>query len=299
MTTSLAQRQLLRWQAASLGPLLLFYLVLTVLPVINLVAMSLAEVSWAEGHAQWRWVGGANLEAVFADPVYLAGVRNTAWFAALSVAIQMVLGFVLALLVSRTTRGAQAWRLVFLLPILMPGIVIGAIWKLMYDADFGVVNQLLGVIGVAGRDWTGSPALALGAVIAVDVWHWTPFVFLLMLAGLESLPQDVFEAARVDATPWWRELWRITLPLMLPTLVVTLVFRTVMAFKVFDEIYLLTSGGPGTATEVISFSIYRSFFVQGRSGYGAALSLVTMLLITVLVVLALNLQARLNSRSAP
>lgn len=291
--SSLALRRR-RWNVGSLAPLVLFYLVLTVLPVLNLVAMSLAEVSWAEGRSDWRYVGGTHLAAVFADPVYLAGVRNTAWFAAVSVSIQMVLGFVLALLVSRTKRGATAWRMVFLLPILMPGIVIGAIWKLMYDVDFGVVNQLLGAIGLPGRDWTGSPEWAMAAIIAVDVWHWTPFVFLLMLAGLESLPQDVFEAARVDATPWWRELWHITLPLMLPTLIVTLVFRTVMAFKVFDEIYLLTSGGPGTTTEVISFSIYRSFFVQGRVGYGAALSLVTMLLITVLIVLTLNLQSRLN-----
>jgi multiple sugar transport system permease protein len=285
------------WRAGAIAPLALFYLLLTLLPVLNLVAMSLNEVGWLDGRAQWRFVGGANLAAVADDAVYRAGVRNTAWFAAVSVSIQMVIGFALALLVSRTKRGAQAWRMVFLLPILMPGIVIGAIWKLMYDADFGVINQLLSLLGARARDWTGSPELAMAAIIAVDVWHWTPFVFLLMLAGIESLPQDVFEAARVDATPWWRELMRITLPLMLPTIVVTLVFRTVMAFKVFDEIYLLTSGGPGTATEVISFSIYRTFFVQGRVGPGAAVSLVTMLLVAVLVVLTLNLQSRMNRRA--
>lgn len=284
------------WRAGCLAPLVLFYLVLTLLPVANLAALSLSDIRWDQGRAEWSYAGLSHLSAVFADPVYLAGVRNTVWFSAVSVSIQMVLGFTLALLVSRTTRGAQLWRMVFLLPILMPGIVIGAIWKLMYDVDFGVINQLLGALGLGGHDWTGSPALAMASIIAVDVWHWTPFVFLLMLAGLESLPQDVFEAARVDATPWWRELWHITLPLMRPTLLVTLVFRTVMAFKVFDEVYLLTSGGPGTATEVISFSIYRSFFVQGRMGYGSALSLTTMVLIAVLVVLLLNLQNRMKRR---
>jgi multiple sugar transport system permease protein len=262
------------WRAGAIAPMVLFYLLLTLLPLFNLAAMSFSDVSWVEGGARWRFVGLANLASVLSDHVYHAGVLNTAWFSTISVSIQMV----------------------FLLPILMPGIVIGAIWKLMYDSDFGVINQLLTALGGRARDWTGSPDLAMAAIIAVDVWHWTPFVFLLMLAGIESLPQDVFEAARVDATPWWRELMHITLPLMAPTIVVTLVFRIVMSFKVFDEIYLLTSGGPGTATEVVSFSIYRTFFVQGRVGQGSAVSLVTMLLVAVLIVLTLNLQARAARR---
>ena len=109
-------------------------------------------------------------------------------------------------------------------------------------------------------------------MIAVDVWHWTPFVFLLLLAGLESLPQDVYEAASVDGASFLQELRYITLPLMLPLIVVTLTFRLLVAFKVFDEIYLLTGGGPGTATEVVSYTIYRRFFTEGQTGYGAAMS---------------------------
>ena len=284
------------WPWASLSPLLLFYAVLTLLPVLNLMYMSTEELLWVDGQAQSTWVGMAHWRAVADDGVYLDGLRNTLWFAVVSVSLQMVLGFGLALAVTRVRRGGHIYRMVFLLPILMPGIVIGAIWKLMYDADFGVINQMLGLLNIAPQDWTGSRALAMPSIIVVDVWHWTPFVFLLMLAGLESLPQDVFEAARVDGTPWWRELLHITLPLMLPTLIVTLVFRTVLAFKVFDEIYLLTSGGPGTATEVISFSIFRNFFVQGRVGYGAALSLVTLSLIALCILTALQLQARLKER---
>ena len=285
------------WRYGSVAPLFIFYAALTVLPLLNLGFMALGNLAWVDGHAQWSFAGTEHLRAVATDAVYRIGVANTLWFSAVSVAIQMVLGFTLALLVSRTQRGGHGYRMLLLLPILMPGIVIGAIWKLMYDPDFGVVNQLLALLGAAPRDWTGSPDLAMASIIVVDVWHWTPFVFLLMLAGIESLPQDVFEAARVDATPWWRELLYITLPLMLPTIAVTLVFRLILAFKVFDEVFLLTSGGPGTATEVISFSIYRSFFVQGRTGYGAALSLVTMLLIALTIVLALNLQSRLSRRT--
>jgi multiple sugar transport system permease protein len=168
------------------------------------------------------------------------------------------------------------YRTVFILPILVPGIVIGAIWKLMYNFDFGVLNQLVGVIGVRPIDWLGNGATALAAVIAVDVWHWTPFVFLLMLAGLESLPQDVYEAARVDGATFFQELRYITLPLMLPTIVVTMLFRIIVGVKVFDEIYLLTGGGPGTATEVVSYTIFRRFFTEGQTGYGSAMSVIVL-----------------------
>jgi multiple sugar transport system permease protein len=145
---------------------------------------------------------------------------------------------------------------------------------------------MLGVLRVGPIDWLGNTSTALFAVIVVDVWHWTPFVFLLLLAGLESLPGDIYEAARVDGATFWQELRYITLPLMWPTIVVTLVFRLLVAFKVFDEIYLLTGGGPGTATEVVSYTIYRRFFTEGQTGYGAAMSLVVLVVLALLFLLA-------------
>jgi multiple sugar transport system permease protein len=145
---------------------------------------------------------------------------------------------------------------------------------------------MLGLFGVAPVDWLGNPSIALLAVIAVDVWHWTPFVYLLLLAGLESLPQDIYESAKVDGATFLQELRYITLPLMLPTIMVTLVFRTLVAFKVFDEIYLLTAGGPGTATEVVSYTIYRRFFTEGQMGYGSALSVIVLFALAVLFILA-------------
>ncbi|MEP7329690.1 MAG: sugar ABC transporter permease, partial [Betaproteobacteria bacterium] len=133
---------------------------------------------------------------------------------------------------------------------------------------------------------------ALLAIIAVDVWHWTPFVFLLLLAGLESLPQDVYEAACVDGATFWQELRYITLPLMLPTIAVTLVFRMIMGVKVFDEIYLLTGGGPGTATEVVSYTIFRRFFTEGQTGYGAAMSVVVLVALVLAFMVARGLTRR-------
>ena len=260
----------------TLAPALLLFGAVALLPIGELVAMSLSQIDWVQGKAQWRFVGLEQYVRVLRDALFRTGVANTIVFAVSAVLIQMILGFALALLTTRITRARVLYRTVFILPILVPGIVIGAIWKLMYNFDFGVLNQLLGVIGLRPVDWLGNGATALAAVIAVDVWHWTPFVFLLMLAGLESLPQDVYEAARVDGATFVQELRYVTLPLMLPTIVVTMLFRIIVGVKVFDEIYLLTGGGPGTATEVVSYTIFRRFFTEGQTGYGSAMSVVVL-----------------------
>ncbi|MBK9608773.1 MAG: sugar ABC transporter permease [Betaproteobacteria bacterium] len=272
-----------RWM---LAPALLLFAAVAVLPIAELVAMSLARIDWIQGKANWQYVGLSQYARVFGDPLFRAGAFNTLLFAAGAVLAQMVLGFALALMTTRITRGRVLYRTVFLLPILVPGIVIGAIWKLMYNFDFGVLNQMLGVFGLAPVDWLGNGATALLAVIVVDVWHWTPFVFLLMLAGLESLPTDVYEAARVDGATFWQELRHVTLPLMLPAIVVTLVFRLIVSVKVFDEIYLLTGGGPGTATEVVSYTIFRRFFTEGQTGYGSAMSVVVLFALALAFILA-------------
>jgi len=275
------------WRVATVAPTVALLAVLTVLPVFNLLALSFNSVAWSDGVARWSWNGLGHYAALPADTLFTSGLSNTLIFAVAAVSGQMILGFFLALLVSRTWRGRVLYRAIFLLPILVPGIVIGAIWKLMYNFDFGVINQMSGLLGFAPLDWLGQRSTALLAVIVVDIWHWTPFCFLLLLAGLESLPRDVYEAAHVDGAKWWQELRYVTLPLMLPTILVTLVFRLIVAFKVFDEVYLLTGGGPGMATEVLSFTIYRRFFTEDRMGYGSAISVLALFVIALLIVVAL------------
>jgi multiple sugar transport system permease protein len=286
-----------RWRYYTIAPAVTIYLLLALLPVANLLVMSFHNIRWVEGIAQWTYAGARHFAELPRDPLFRAGLSNTALFAVLAVTAEMVLGLYLALLVSRVGAGRIVYRTIFLLPILLPGIVIGAIWKLMYNPDFGVINQLLGAIGLRGHDWLGEGALAFAAVVVVDIWHWTPFVFLLLLAGLESLPQDIYEAAKMDGASAWAELRYLTFPLMLPTLAVTLAFRLIVSFKVFDEVYLLTGGGPGTATEVVSFTIYRRFFTEDRMGYGSAISVITLFLLTLLIVLCLG-AARRRARPA-
>jgi multiple sugar transport system permease protein len=283
------------WRWVSFGPALLLMLALGTLPLINLFVTSFNEVSWTGGSAVWTFVGLSHYPELLADPLVSAALVNTVLFALGAVSGQLVLGFLLALLVSRIPRGKVFFRALFILPILIPGIVIGAIWKLMLNFDFGLVNQLLGVVGLMPHDWLGDQSTALLSIIAVDIWHWTPFCFLLFLAGIESLPADVFEASRIDGATAWQELWANTVPLMVPTIVVTFAFRLVLAFKVFDEVYLLTGGGPGTATEVISFTLFQRFFTEDKAGYGSAMSVAVIFLVSLLLVAALSAR-RLGAR---
>lgn len=283
---SLADDRLWRWLTFS--PALGLMLLLSVLPLANLLISSFQDISWSGGSAIRTSAGFSNYQALAADTLFAAGLANTFIFAFAAVAGQMVLGLGLALLSSKVTRGRVLYRAIFILPILIPGIVIGAIWKLMLNYDFGLVNQGLALLGIMPQDWLGAPETALLSVIMVDIWHWTPFCFLLFLAGLESLPQDVFEAARMDGASAWQEFFHVTLPLILPTIVVTFAFRLVLAFKVFDEVYLLTSGGPGTATEVVSFTLYQRFFTEDRIGYGSAMSIAVIFIVSLLLVIALS-----------
>lgn len=288
ITTRKAERANFHWKWASLAPAILVLVALSIWPVLNLFHLSLSAVEWREGQPIFRWVGLENFTSLFSDePVYWAGVVNTVIFAICAVTAQMILGFLMALAVYRSSRiGRSILTAIFLLPIVIPPIVIGAMWRLMLGRDFGIVNALLALAGLGPVDWLGDARFALASVVAVDVWHWTPFVFLLMLAGLEALDQEVLEAARIDVVSSWQELLHVTIPLMLPTILITLALRVILSFKVFDEIFLLTAGGPGTSTEVINFSIYRVFFHQDRVGMGSAMSLLTLLVVALVTIVA-------------
>lgn len=278
----------------SILPAFLFLVLLSALPLFNLIALSFADVKWAEGTAQWSWVGLENYIALGSDSLFKAGILNTIILVFVATTAQVTIGLILALACSRLGRRSQAYRTLFLLPILIPGIVIGAIWRLMYNSQFGVINQVLDLVGLGPVDWLGSSSLALMSVIIVDIWHWTPFSFLLLLAAVEALPKDVSEAAQIDGASKWVEFRRISLPLLWPAIFTTFVFRAIIAFKVFDEIYLLTGGGPGTSTEVISFTIYQRFFVQDNPDYGAAMSVAVIFIIATVIAIAMTRQRSLS-----
>ena len=288
--TDLVNRSFRHW---SLLPAVALFAVLTLYPMANLVRMGMSTIEFSQGAEVWTFTPMRNLDLLRTDEVIPAAVRNTLVFVVAAVAIEMVLGLALALLVAGVSRGKGLVRTVMILPILVPPVAIGSMWKLLYNYDFGIFNQALGALGLPPANWLGSTSLALWSVVIVDVWHWVPFVFLILFAAVEALPVDVLEAARVDGATRGQVLRRVTLPLLKPAIVVALLFRTILAFKVFDEVYLLTSGGPGTSTELVTLHLYKVFFEQNQLGYGALLSLVLIAAIVAFLLVARQATSRI------
>jgi multiple sugar transport system permease protein len=275
-------------------PTLVILVVFTLFPVFQLLRMSVSDIQFVDAKLQWSYVGLKYWETMLNDTVVPAAFRNTFVFVVVVVVVETLLGLILAFAVSRANRMASFYRAVLLIPLLIPPIAIGTIWRLMYDYNYGVINRVLAFFGIAGPTWLADPQLAFPAIWIVDFWHWTSFIFLIMLAGVESLPFDLFEAGRVDGASDFQIYRYIMLPLMRSTILVAMMLRTIFAFKVFDQIYLLTGGGPGTATEVISLYIYKVFFGQFRMGYGAFLALILAVIISVFVTVYRVINTRLS-----
>lgn len=284
------------FQHWSLLPAVVLFVALTMFPIANLVRMSVSTIEFAEGQARWTFTPAHNFSLLLADAVLWPAAVNTLVFVVVAVAVEMALGLGLALLVARLGRGKGLARTIMVLPILVPAVAIGSMWKLMYNYDFGVFNQALTALGLAPVNWLGSTSVALAAVILVDIWHWVPFVFLVLFAAVEGVPNDVIEAARIDGATDAQIVRRIMIPLLKPALAVALIFRSILAFKTFDEVFLLTSGGPGTSTELVSVHLYKVFFEENQLGYGALLSLA--LIAAIVAFLAVSRGALASGRQA-
>jgi multiple sugar transport system permease protein len=270
----------------SLLPAVLLFAALTLYPLLNLVRMSVSTITFTQGAEVWTFAPLHNLATLRTDDVLRPALVNTLIFVAVSVAIEMVLGVALAIAVAALRRGKRWTRTLLIMPILVPPVAIGSMWKLMYNYDFGIFNQALATIGLAPVNWLGSTQIALASVIAVDVWHWVPFVFLILFAAVEGIPPDLLEAAHVDGATRWQTTRLILLPLLRPAIIVAFLFRAILAFKVFDEVFLLTAGGPGTSTELVNLHLYKVFFEQNQLGYGALLSLAVIVAIVAFLLVS-------------
>lgn len=233
------------------------------------------------------FVGLANYGEIFADRRFWEALGHTFLFTFATVALELLLGLILALAMNRAFRGRGLMRATVLVPWAIPTVVAGLLWRFLFDSQAGIANALLTGIGVLDEPlvWFTRAATAWVPVILADVWKTTPFVALLLLAGLQGIDPAVYEAAEVDGAGAWRRLWHVTLPLLKPAILVTLIFRTLDAFRVFDLVYVLTGGGPGTSTEPISLYTFNTFFSNLRFGYGAALSVVVFVVTFLLAVL--------------
>lgn len=262
---------------------------------ITLVAfVPIAAVIWISLHRSlpvygvFEFQGLQNYLQLVQDPRFLRSLWNTLYITGVAVALELVLGLAIALLIHQSFPGRGLARAAILIPWAIPTVVSAKMWEWILNPDFGVLNYLLGI----EAHWLGHPALAIHAVILVDVWKTTPFAALLLLAGLQVIPNDLYRAARVDGAGAWQRFWNITLPLLKPVILITLLFRTLDTFRIFDVVYVLTGGGPANTTETLSLYAYKIYFQTLDFGFGSAISVVIFLCIMLLSLIYLKLMVR-------
>ena len=260
-------------------------LVLPALLTILLVALfPLVWTAWESLHLHdlrmpWLgrpFVGLDNYVEAFQDPRFWGALGHTAFFAVTSVGLELILGLWLALALNRAFRGRGLVRAAVLVPWAIPTVVSALLWRFMFEGQTGIINSLLVDVGILSEPlvWFIHPRLAWVPVVLADVWKTTPFVALLLLAGLQNIDASLYEAARIDGASAWRQFRHVTLPLLKPAILVALIFRTLDAFRVFDLIYALTGGGPGTSTEPIALYTFNALLQNLQFGYGSALSII-------------------------
>jgi multiple sugar transport system permease protein len=259
-----------------IAPTIAVLLALSIYPLIYSIKISFQSPS---GAATLQ-----NFTRLFSDQFFLSALAHTFVYAVIALTIEFLLGLGLALLLNSQIRGRSVWRALLLLPMMLPPVVVGVVWRLLLNSNFGAVNGTLKTFGVNTESltWTASPKLAMASVIIADVWQWTPFVFLILLAGLQAIPQEPYEAALVDGSTAWQTFRHVTLPLLKPAILIVLLLRTMDLLRVFDHIFIITEGGPGFATETLSLYIYRTAFRFSNFGYAAAMSFVLLLITNVI-----------------
>jgi multiple sugar transport system permease protein len=281
-----------RWLLAV--PALLLVFVVVVLPVLRVVELSFTRVVLDGGFAE-RFAGLGQYERLWQDGRWWTALRNTAVFTGTSVFLETVLGIAIALVLHQRLRGRGFLRAVVMLPWALPTAVMALAWGWIFNDSFGVANDLLRRAGLVSGPvaWLGEPATAMAAMVTAEVWKTTPFVALIVLAGLSGIPEELIEAARVDGLSAWQRFRHVVLPLLVPSIVVAVAFRAVQAYGAFDIVYVMTGGGPGGSTETVSLYAFQSYFRYLDFGYGSAIATQAVLLAGLLAFLVVRLARRM------
>ncbi|HFA59258.1 MAG TPA: sugar ABC transporter permease [Rhodospirillales bacterium] len=257
------------------APTLFLLLAINIFPLLWNVYLSFTNFKANAPGRPLRWLGLRNYERLLANEDIWASMQVTARFVFWSILFQVLLGFALAWLINRRFKGHAFWTTVIVVPMMLSPAVVGVFWTYLFQPQAGIFNYIVNFFYDFG-DFTmiGDPDLAMWAIVLVDTWMWTPFVMLICLAGLRAVPDHLYEAAEVDGASSWRQFWTITVPLVLPFLMLAVLFRGIENFKMFDMVVELTSGGPGSATELASIYLKREAFEKWRTGFSAALAVV-------------------------
>lgn len=270
-----------------IGPAALVMAIACLYPVIT--AGKLAFFDWSLG-TPWesaQYVGFQMFAALLHDPAVLRSLITTLVFTAIVVACEMGLGISLALLLERPIRGMTMFRMFFILPMMVAPIVVGLTWRYLFDTQYGMINQMLELFGISAKAWLADPQLAFIAIVIADIWQWTPFVFIMVMAGLQNIDGSVIEAAKIDGASTLQSILKVKLPMLMPIIVVTLLMRVIDAFRVLEVIYMMTFGGPADSTEILSLHIYKVAFVSQKLGYASSISVLLLVVVLVLSLCAL------------
>ncbi len=282
-----------------IAPTILLLLAINIFPLIWTIQLSFTNYRANRPNAAVSNVGLDHYASILSDPDVWHSMQVTAHFVLWTIVIQTALGFALAYLIDRKFRGHGFWTTVILLPMMLSPAVVGNFWKFLYQPQIGLFNYIVGFL--SGTDpssfqMIGDIRLAPWSIIIVDTWMWTPYVMLICLAGLRSIPDYIYEAAEVDRASAFRQFWSITLPMAMPFIMLAVLFRGIENFKMFDMVNLLTSGGPGSTTEVASITLKREAFEKWRTGYSSAFAIILFVTVFGLANIYVKALNRVKSR---
>jgi multiple sugar transport system permease protein len=270
------------------GPAIFVLLLIGIFPLIYLLMVSFQGITMTETGTDF--VGARNYAQLFDDARMWEALLHTVIFTAISLPLELLFGLAMAQLFLERLPGRQVFIALLVLPVVVSPIVSGATWSLLFDHRFGPINQIIGWF--TGDDtailWTIKPNLVYPAIIAAEVWQWTPFMFLLLLAALANVDKSLLEAASIDGAGWWRTFFKIVLPAIWPVMAVAILIRGLDLFRLFDIVWALTRGGPGTMTETISMFTYVKGFQQFETSYTAAVAFLVIVILSAVVMLALK-----------
>jgi len=264
------------------APTMVLLLAINIFPMIWTIKLSFTNFRVNRPNAEVSNVGLDNYAAILNNPDVWAAMQTTAHFVFWTILLQTLIGFALAYLIDRKFRGHGFWTTLILIPMMLSPAVVGNFWAFLYQPQTGLFNAVVAFFtGVSPSSFSmlGEVRLAPWAIIIVDCWMWTPYVMLICLAGLRSIPDYIYEAAEVDRASAWRQFWSITLPMVLPFIMLAVLFRGIENFKMFDMVNLLTSGGPGSTTEVVSITLKREAFEKWRTGYSSAFAIILFVVV--------------------
>ncbi len=265
-----------------LVPAIVILVAVTIFPFAYAVYFSLLDYSITRLVTQPQFVGLAQYSQLLRDPQFLNAARVTGLITGSALSLQLIIGLMLALLVNQNIRGLSVFRVLLLIPIAVTPVVTGFTWRFLLDTNFGLLNYFLELIRLGKVNWLGDPKIAPFGIVLSDVWQWTPFVFLIFLAGLHSLDRTIFEAARVDGASSSQAFLYLTLPQMWPIIGVIMLIRSIDLIRYCDKILIMTNGGPVQATESLAFFVYRAGFAFFKTSYASAAGILVLISVIIL-----------------